>query len=61
MAKTVLITGASKGIGAATAALFAKKGYNTVIGYNRSNAEAEALTRTLQSLGCNVAAYSADL
>lgn len=61
MAKTVLITGASKGIGAATAALFAKKGYNTVIGYNRSNAEAEALTRKLQSLGCNVAAYSADL
>ena len=33
MAKTVLITGASKGIGAATAILFAQSGYNVVINY----------------------------
>ena len=36
MNKTVLITGASKGIGAATAILFAQKGYNVVINYNNS-------------------------
>lgn len=31
MAKTVIITGSSRGIGAATAILFAKKGFNVVI------------------------------
>ena len=32
MAKTVIITGASRGIGAACAELFAKEKYNVVIG-----------------------------
>ena len=36
MKKTVVITGASKGIGAAMAILFARKGFNVVIGYNES-------------------------
>ncbi|MEF9864083.1 MAG: SDR family NAD(P)-dependent oxidoreductase, partial [Christensenellaceae bacterium] len=31
MNKTVLITGASRGIGAATALLFAQNGYNVVL------------------------------
>ena len=34
MSKNVLITGASGGIGSATARLFAKKGYNVGIVYN---------------------------
>ena len=34
--KTVLITGASRGIGRATAILFAKSGYNVLINYNKS-------------------------
>lgn len=33
--KCVLITGASKGIGAATAILFAEKGYDVILNYNR--------------------------
>jgi len=43
MKKTVIITGASRGIGRAAAELFAAEGYNTVINYLRSQAEAEAL------------------
>jgi len=41
--KTVLISGASKGIGAATAKRMAKLGYNVAIGYNLSKNSAESL------------------
>ena len=43
MPKTVLITGASRGIGAACAELFAENGYNVIINYTRSSEKAEAL------------------
>ena len=38
--RTAVITGSARGIGAATAALFADNGYNVVINYNTSKAEA---------------------
>lgn len=40
MLKTVLITGASRGIGAATAELFAENGYTVIINYNNSSEKA---------------------
>lgn len=43
--KTVLVTGGSRGIGAAIAALFAKKGYRIIINYNKSEKEAFALAQ----------------
>ncbi len=43
--KTVLITGASRGIGAAIARRFADGNHNIVINYNRSKTEAEAVAR----------------
>lgn len=52
--KTVVITGASKGIGAATAILFARKGYNVVINYNNSYEAAKLLTRSLSTQGYSV-------
>ena len=52
--KTVVITGASKGIGAATAILFARKGYNVVINYNNSYEAAKLLTRSLSNQGYSV-------
>lgn len=45
--KTVLITGASKGIGSETARLFAQNGYNVVINYNKSKNEALCLLNEL--------------
>lgn len=46
--KVALITGASRGIGASTARVFASKGYNVVINYNSSKIEAEQLSKELE-------------
>ena len=59
--KTVLITGSARGIGAATAALFADSGYNVVINYNTSEAEALSLCETLRTKGHNAIAVNADV
>ncbi|MBR4123124.1 MAG: 3-oxoacyl-ACP reductase FabG [Clostridia bacterium] len=61
MNKTILITGASKGIGAATAILFAQKGYNVVINYNESYESASLLCRSLASHGYSVMAHKANV
>lgn len=61
MAKTVIITGASKGIGAATAILFAQKGYNVVINYNNSYESASLLCRSLASNGYSVMTHKANV
>ena len=47
MMKSVLITGASRGIGAATARLFSEKGWRVIINYNRSETEALSLAAEL--------------
>ncbi len=59
--KTVLITGASRGIGAETARLFAQKGYAVGINYCRSQDRAEALARELRDLEVPVGLYRADV
>ena len=48
MRKTVLITGASRGIGRATAAAFAKEGYNLVITCSKSETELLRLKEELE-------------
>ncbi|MBQ2824839.1 MAG: 3-oxoacyl-ACP reductase FabG [Clostridia bacterium] len=45
--KTAVITGASKGIGAAIAVAFAKAGYKVVINYNKSEERARSLCQIL--------------
>lgn len=59
--KTVLITGSARGIGAATAALFADSGYNIVINYNTSESEATALCESLTKKGHSAIAVKADV
>ncbi len=61
MRKTVIITGASKGIGATTAILFAENGYNVVINYNNSFESARILTSSLKSRGFSVSMIKADV
>ena len=61
MKKTVIVTGASKGIGAATAILFAQKGYNVVINYNNSFESADILCRSLVSNGFSASIYKANV
>ncbi|MEG2001355.1 MAG: 3-oxoacyl-ACP reductase FabG, partial [Evtepia sp.] len=59
--KTVLITGGSRGIGAAAVRLFAQAGYAVALNYNRSEQEACALTEELNRQGYCVAAFKADV
>jgi len=51
MSKTVFITGASRGIGAACAVYFAEKGYDVSINYLSSDAKAEAVAERVRLLG----------
>src|ERR1700723_2801173 len=59
--KTVLVTGASRGIGRATAAALAGAGANVLIHYGRSAQDAESLLSEIQAQGGLAKAISADL
>lgn len=61
MSKTVLITGASKGIGANLAIRFAEQGYNVVMNYNSSVQSAILLQKSLSESGYNVIAFKANV
>ncbi|MBQ0111011.1 MAG: 3-oxoacyl-ACP reductase FabG [Oscillospiraceae bacterium] len=61
MAKTVIITGSSQGIGAACAVEFAQKGYNVVINYNNSETLARNLCDSLKNSGAKCIAIGADV
>ena len=53
-AKVCVVTGSSSGIGAATARLFASKGWNVVINYSRAAAPAETVAAECRALGAEV-------
>jgi NAD(P)-dependent dehydrogenase (short-subunit alcohol dehydrogenase family) len=60
MSKVVLITGAARGIGAATALCAAREGYSVAVNY-RSNADrAEQIVREIRALGPRAVAIQAD-
>src|SRR5882724_9080488 len=58
---TALVTGASRGIGRATAAALAKAGAHVLVHYGRSSQEAESLVDSIQAKGGRAEAIRADL
>jgi 3-oxoacyl-[acyl-carrier protein] reductase len=58
--KVALVTGGSRGIGAATARALAGAGADVAISYVASAAKAEALARELEAKGVRAAAFRAD-
>ena len=61
MNKVALITGASKGIGAATAIMFAQNGYDVIINYCSSAESAILLEKSLKENGFSALSYMADV
>jgi NAD(P)-dependent dehydrogenase (short-subunit alcohol dehydrogenase family) len=59
--KVVVITGSSRGIGAASAKLFAGKGYNVCVNYKHDQASALNVVKTVQAMGGKCIAVQADV
>ena len=59
--KTALVTGASRGIGRATALALAQQGTHVLVHYGRSAKEAESLVSEIQTEGGSANAISTDL
>jgi len=58
--KTVIITGASRGIGKGIAEVFAKHGANIAFTYRSSDEKAKALEKELSANGCKAKGYKSD-
>ena len=61
MERVALITGASRGIGAATASIRAEHGYKVVVNYRASALEAEEVVATITKAGGEAVAIKADV
>ena len=61
MKKVLVVTGGSRGIGAATARLGGKRGYAVCVSYLRNHAAAEAVVADIRGAGGEAAAIQADV
>ncbi|MEO1592758.1 MAG: SDR family oxidoreductase [Cyanobacteria bacterium J06632_22] len=59
--KVVVVTGGSRGIGAATALLAAEKGYAVCVNYQRNETAAQNIVNTIQQMGASAIAVAADV
>jgi len=60
-ARTVLITGASRGIGAATAVLAAQRGWDVVVNFARDESAAQAVAECVRAAGRRALVLRADV
>ena len=61
MSKTVIITGGSRGIGAAIVNMLAKENYNIILNYNKSEEIAKKIQEEFTTLGKTVEIFKADV
>lgn len=61
MNDVIIVTGASRGIGAATALLAAQRGYSVCVNYRANQSAAESVVREIQSAGSRAIAVAADV
>ena len=61
MARVAVITGASRGIGAATALVLAKRGFRVVVNYRASAQQAEEVVAAIGEVGGEAVAIRADV
>jgi NAD(P)-dependent dehydrogenase (short-subunit alcohol dehydrogenase family) len=61
MDRVVLVTGASRGIGAATARLAARRGYSVCVNYRSNRVAAEAVVQDIEEAGARAVAVQADV
>lgn len=61
MSEVVIITGAARGIGAATARLAGQRGYAVCVNYLSNRTAAEGIVRAIESVGGRAAAIAADV
>ncbi|HEY9229160.1 MAG TPA: SDR family oxidoreductase [Gemmatimonadaceae bacterium] len=59
--KRALVTGGSRGIGAATSRLLAENGVHVAVGFRSRRADADALVAELREHGVNAVAHSSDI
>ena len=59
--KTVIVTGGSRGIGAAIVKELAKENYNIVLNYNNSEEAAKKIQKELNEQGINIEIFKADV
>lgn len=61
MKKNIVVTGASRGIGAAIVKLLAESGYNVLLNYNESEEKAKQIQHELDQKGINIEIFKADV
>ena len=59
--RVAIITGSSRGIGRATALVFARTGYRVVVNYNHNREQAEQVLQEIEALGSNGILLGADV
>ena len=59
--KVAIITGSGTGVGAATALILSKQGYNVLINYSRSETEAQASQADCQAVGADTLLMKGDV